>query len=174
MTRILLIFAFASVGLAVNSHAHAEGGCPYGQYPRQGQGWQTCVPIPGADQGNARPTQNPGHWEASWGALATFEPGGVLGEATWLRSRSEAESAALNDCKTKGGTACKLEVSYQDACAALAGSATGYVVVSDPELPAAESDALATCTKLVTPIATFHIRRAAKQRSSSENSRLGV
>jgi hypothetical protein len=147
MSRILLMLMIAVVGVALNDYAHAEGGCPPGQYPRQGQGWQTCIPIPGADQGNVQPTPSPGHWEASWGALATFEPGGVLGEATGLRSKPEAESAALSDCKAKGGTGCKLEVSYQNACAALAGSATGYVVVSDPELPAAESDALATCSK---------------------------
>jgi hypothetical protein len=79
--------------------------------------------------------------------LATFEPGGVLGEATGLGSKSEAERAAINDCKAKGGTSCKLEVSYQNACAALAGSATGYVVVSDGDLAVAESDALSTCSK---------------------------
>ena len=129
------------------SAAYAEGGCPPGQYPQQGQGWQTCVPIPGSDQGRTQPAVNPGHWRASWGALATFEPGGVLGEATGLGSKSEAERAAINDCKAKGGTVCKLEVSYQNACAALAGSATGYVVVSDADLPVAESDALSTCSK---------------------------
>lgn len=147
MSRTLFMLVFAITGLVVHVRAHAEGGCPPGQYPQQGQGWQTCVPIPGADQGTTQPTTNPGRWQVSWGALATYEPGGVLGEATGLGSKSEAERAALSDCKAKGGTSCKLEVSYQNACAALAGSATGYVVVSDPDLPAAESDALSTCSR---------------------------
>lgn len=134
------------VGLFVSLAARAEGGCPPGQYPQQGQGWQTCVPIPGAEQ-NAAPAASPGYWTESWGALATYVPKGIIGVSTGLGSRQEAEQAALLDCKAKAGATCKLEAYYQNACVALAGSDTGYAVSSEPDASTAKSKALNTCTK---------------------------
>jgi transposase len=147
MLKVFAALMFLGFCAIYFSPAHAEGGCPPGQYPRQGQGWHTCVPIPGADQGNTQAVQNAGHWETRWGAVATFEPTGVLGAVTGLRTKEEAQEAAMNDCRAKGGTSCKLEVAYQNGCAALAGSDSGYVVTSDADTSKAESSALATCSK---------------------------
>jgi transposase len=147
MFRALATLILLAVGAFTLPTVHAEGGCPPGQYPQQGQGWQTCVPIPGADQGNTQAAQNQGHWETRWGAVATFEPTGVLGGVTGLRTKGEAEQAAMTDCRAKGGTSCKLEVAYQNGCAALAGSDSGYVVTSDADTAKAESAALATCNR---------------------------
>src|ERR1700754_2591147 len=131
MRKILVALTLMSMGLFTLSPAHAEGGCPPGQYPRQGQGWQTCVPIPGANTNAAQPAPNPGHWETRWGALASYEPSGILGAANGLQTKEQAERAAMADCKEKGGVNCKMEASYHNACAALAGSESGYVATSN-------------------------------------------
>jgi len=147
MLKALVALLFLTLCVVAPGRAHAEGGCPPGQYPQQGQGWQTCVPIPGANQANTQAVQNAGHWETRWGAVATFEPTGVLGAVTGLRTKDEAQQGAMDDCKAKGGTSCKLEVAYQNGCAALAGSDSGYVVTSDAEASSAEKSAMATCSK---------------------------
>lgn len=123
--------------------AHSEGGCPPGEYPQQGNGWQTCVPIPGANQEN-QPIQQQMPPE-SWGALATYVPKGIIGTSKGLSSKNAATRMALDDCQMKAGHTCKLEAYYQNACVALAGSDTGYAVNSKPALNLAESNALSTC-----------------------------
>ena len=150
MASKLLGLLVCLCGIFVSFAASAEGGCPPGQYPQQGQGWQTCVPIPGAEQ-NSTPAADAGYWTESWGALATYVPKGIIGVATGLGSRRDAEQVALSDCKEKAGATCKLEAYYQNACVALAGSDTGYAVSSDPDADAAKKNALNTCNKAAYP-----------------------
>ncbi|MBJ9977214.1 DUF4189 domain-containing protein [Pseudomonas sp. S75] len=123
--------------------AYAEGGCPAGEYPQQGNGWQNCVPIPGADQ-QSQPVAQPSPAE-SWGALATYVPKGIIGSSKGLSSKDAATRRALDNCQMKAGHSCKLEAYYQNACVALAGSDTGYAVNSKPALDLAENNALSTC-----------------------------
>ncbi|WP_397458774.1 DUF4189 domain-containing protein [Pseudomonas asplenii] len=143
MSQILIFVAAAIVPVIA---VRAEGGCPPGEYPQEGNGWKACVPIPGAEQ-NYAPAVNPGHWTDSWGALATYEPKGIIGVAAGLGTSRDAEQAALLDCKSKAGVTCKLEIHYQNSCVALAGSDTGYAVSSDPDTRVAQKNALNTCVK---------------------------
>lgn len=111
LTVSLCLFVLVSI------RAHAEGGCPPGQYPQQGQGWQACVPIPGNNQpANADSGQV---FYNSWQAVATDTPKGILGTAVGVPERSSAEAQAITDCQAKGGTDCKLEVSYGNGCIAM-------------------------------------------------------
>lgn len=128
------------------SGVRAEGGCPDGQYPQRGQGWQTCVPIPGAEQSNA-PSVVPGYWTDSWGALATYEPLGVIGVAAGLGNKEDAEQEALADCKRQGGKSCRVDATYENSCVALAGSHTGYSIEGDTDLDVAKKKALEKCKK---------------------------
>lgn len=146
MTKTLLLFAFLMITTLSTSAARAEGGCPPGEYPQEGNGWRTCVPIPGAEQ-NSTATATSGYWTESWGALATYVPKGVVGVATGLGRRRDAEQAALLDCKEKAGATCKLEAYYQNACVALAGSDTGYAINSNADSDVAKKNALETCSK---------------------------
>jgi hypothetical protein len=80
-----------------------------------------CRSVEGQDASPSQTTTL--HWVSQWGAIATDEPHGVLGFSTGLSSASKAEKAAIEDCRTKGGANCTLQVSYANGC--------GAVVVGD-------------------------------------------
>jgi hypothetical protein len=124
LTRALLLMI---AGLLWNGLAHAEGGsCPPGQYPAGGQGWQGCNPIPGYGSQQQAPQQPAPQWESRWGAIATSVPDGVLGVSTDRSSKREASQAATSDCTAKGGLNCKIEIAYDNQCAAVIVGDGGY------------------------------------------------
>lgn len=124
--------------------AYAEGGCPPGQYPQQGQGWQTCVPIPGYTEAADQVTPPP-RWQSSWQAVATDVDKAVLGKSINLPTVSDAEANALRDCKIQGGTNCKIAISYGNGCVALAAGDILVTTGSGGSKPEAEEKALGTC-----------------------------
>lgn len=133
-----MLFVCAVTGFV--SLAHAEGGCPPGQYPQQGRGWRSCTPPVYEEVAPA-----PGRWISRWGAVATHEPKQVIGVATAQLTKKAAKRLALADCEFKSGEPCKVELTYKNACAAFAASDTGYTVVSRPDLLGAQIGALAQC-----------------------------
>ena len=81
-----------------------------------------CAPIPGygQQQQERHVTDAPSpKWESRWGAIATDEPKGVVGSSSGLLSSSKAENVAIDDCRSKGGSNCKLQLSYSNGCGAL-------------------------------------------------------
>jgi hypothetical protein len=112
-----------SVLLAVASFvSRAEGGCPSGQYPHQGNGFQTCVPIPNAKpDGEDRPTG--AVWEDRWQAVATDAAKGVIGASTNVLSQDIATRNALSDCRAKGGTQCSVDISAVNSCVSMVAGA---------------------------------------------------
>lgn len=117
MKNLFLIVFFAVSQMS--REAIAEGGCPNGQYPQQGPGWNSCVPIPGSNGSQPGLSTPPVVWEDHWQALATDTPKGILGISTGMLTADDAESAALSDCKSKGGSACSLEISFVNGCIAM-------------------------------------------------------
>jgi len=115
------IVAIALFLLCTLNIAHAEGGCPPGQYPQQGQGWQTCVPIPSgsADAQASQPIHVPSGWRSQWQAIATDTSKGIMGTSTDLDTPEGSVSAALADCRKKGGVNCQTEIAYGNGCVAL-------------------------------------------------------
>lgn len=143
--------------LLLSSVVHAEGGCPPGYYPypmgaTQGQpGPQGCAPIPGYDnnQQQAQPQQTlppPPQWSSRWGAIATDAVKGSLGTAVDLSSPNEAEQMAMADCKSKGGTKCKIDVAYGNGCAAMVLGDAEFNVHNAATLSDAIKLAMKTCT----------------------------
>ena len=126
--------------LLLGGFAHAEGNCPPGYYPTgapQGQGGpQSCAPMPGDDNQQQMQPQAlpPPQWVSRWGAIATDKVKGILGAVTGLASKNEAQQAALADCQEKGGSPCKLEIAYDNECAALVVGDNGYNVGADATL----------------------------------------
>lgn len=114
---------FILVGLIASSaFAHAEGNCPQGYYPigASGQsGPQGCAPIPGSSQSPSQTKATPMKWSSTWGAIAIDATAGSLGSITGAATRNEAEESAIADCKTKGGSNCKLQISYANGCSAV-------------------------------------------------------
>ena len=150
-------FAWLLIGLLLLSMnvVHAEGGCPPGYYPypmgsAQGQpSPQGCAPIPGynINQQQPRPQQSPPpKWVNHWGAIATALPQGIVGVSTNLFSDADATQSALSDCRSKGGTNCKIELSYGNQCIAMAVGNPGYSVDLGPTPTAASEKTLKGCT----------------------------
>lgn len=84
----------------------------------------TCVPpdvaMPGSQQQSQAPQLPPLTWVDQWGAIATYEPGGILGASTHMQSERKAKQSAMADCQTKGGGSnCKFIISYRNGCVAL-------------------------------------------------------
>jgi len=72
------------------------------------------------------PEAPPAQWATRWGAIATDEPHGVLGAVTGLSSKEEAQKAAIEACRARGGSSCKFEIAYDNECAAMIVSDKGY------------------------------------------------
>jgi hypothetical protein len=133
---------------------HAEGNCPPGYYPigaPPGQGGpQGCAPIPGDNnnqqQAQPQPPPPPPQWASQWGAIATDGPGGHLGVATNLSSKSEAEQVAMADCQAKGGTNCKIETWYSNGCAAMVVGDSGHNSNNAATLDEATQLGMKTCS----------------------------
>lgn len=141
--------------MAAAHGAHAEGGCPPGQYPIGGQGAAGCAPIPqsGAVEQSNQPA---GRWIKTWGAIAMGMVDGVpnYGVPVGEKSKAEAESDAVMRCAKRGATGCEVLLSYFNQCAALSepigedGKISGNVVaVGSATVELAESRALEKCAR---------------------------
>jgi hypothetical protein len=65
-------------------------------------------------------------WADKWMAIATDSIKESLRTSTCMPDRYMAEQAAVTDCQAKGGTQCKLDVSYGNGCAAMVVGNGGY------------------------------------------------
>jgi len=107
------------IALLVSGGALAEGGCPPGQYPQQGQGWRTCVPIPGYQTEQAVQPPPPAY-ASRWGAVASTIGGdAVFGIVADQPGRDVAEKAAIAECSRRGGQDCQLNFTYANQCLAV-------------------------------------------------------
>lgn len=114
--------------------AQAEGGCPYGQTPRQMGAVMGCVP--GGNDPPLQQQQQPvgPRWETRWGAIAIDKAptNAGLGVVTGMASKRRAEKAAMADCEAKGGAGCKVSLAYRNQCAVVVagyyGSTQGYSI----------------------------------------------
>jgi hypothetical protein len=113
----LMLLLFASCGVA-----HAEGGCPPGQYPQNGNGFQNCVPIPGSSQPAPEPQKL--YWVSRWQSIAIDTDKAIIGSAINQKTSSSAEMAALDDCRKQGGASCQTAVTHSNGCAAIVASQT--------------------------------------------------
>ncbi|QGW82683.1 DUF4189 domain-containing protein [Variovorax paradoxus] len=140
LLRSLLVIGLALLGTGV---VHPEGGsCPLGYYPIGGQGTMGCAPLPGAQQAPKPPAER---WERRWGAIATDGPQGALGVATDKQSKREASRVAMQDCQSKGGVNCKIDIAYDNQCAVVVVGDGGYNVPNAPTADEAVEMGMKTC-----------------------------
>lgn len=128
----------------------AEGGCPAGQTPAQFGSNVGCIPG-GNDvveeypqQMQTRPQQS-GRWEKTWGAIATSTTRGVLGTVTGAYSEKEAERLAFADCRSQGGEACRVDLTYRNQCAVMVVGKTQLELAGAPSIEEATEDAFGAC-----------------------------
>ncbi|WP_084621651.1 DUF4189 domain-containing protein [Luteibacter yeojuensis] len=128
--------------LALSSLAHAEQGCPPGQIPHGGTSVSTCGPIPGQQQ--ASPPEPA--WIPQWQSLAGDSGVGALGISKGLRTSAEAQNAALNDCRAKGGKSCTTYVTNGNGCIAMVIGSKQFWIETSESLASAEQKAGSTCS----------------------------
>lgn len=102
----------------------AEGGCPPGMVPAQGNNLQSCMPIPPGYQPQPPPPPPPPpvpHDETrqTWGALAADATGGTFGAAVQAQSEDDAREAAVSDCRFYGGVGCRATRTFHNECLAV-------------------------------------------------------
>lgn len=116
--RLVLLLSLLSATFWVQ----AEGRCPPGQYPIGGQGVGGCAPIASGGSGESTGPVATGKWETRWGAIAEDSTtlNLVTGVSSSRKSKREANSVALSECKRLGGTKCKLVITYHNQCVAVA------------------------------------------------------
>lgn len=87
----------------------------------QNRDWTGCDPNYQPQQPTQllRPQSQPVRWADQWGAIATDNQLGKVGVSVNEPGKSSAELKALNNCQNKGGTQCKILISYYNQCGAM-------------------------------------------------------
>jgi hypothetical protein len=145
------------LALFSGSAAFAEQGCADGFIPNPAPGGtpgqNQCVPIPGQNRGSAN--GNGGaevRWARRWGAFAADSAASKVGLSTGMASKSKAEKAAQEHCRSKGGVQCKTLLAYYDQCGAVAwgpmqNGRGDLVAANAPRKKEAEQLALQDCSR---------------------------
>lgn len=89
-------------------------------------------------------------WVDRWGAIAVDAEAGSLGFVTGLKNKEEAQLAALNDCKRKGGGACEINLSFFNQCAVFVTGKKFYSSQGAPTIEKAKNLALKRCSSKTT------------------------
>jgi len=138
----LLLFGLLSVA----STARAEGGCPPGQVPQQGNGWRACVPL---NNGSAQPGPSDNfvgpHMTARWISLAVDSDKAVLGKSGDSRTEDQAKQSAMNDCASQGGLTCHVITTAKNSCVAMVVGSTRVTTDGGPTQGQAEANAMEGC-----------------------------
>ncbi len=145
----LILLSYLLFGLLLSTMSHAQTACPPGM---EEYGAGVCGYSQSEESAQQAPQQQfpqkqapPTRWATRWGAVATDGPGGHLGAVTDLSSKSEAERAAIADCRAKGGLQCAVEISYDNECAAMAVGDKIHNVTADVTLDKAIQSSIKTC-----------------------------
>lgn len=153
MKSLGILLLLLGLSLFFNSAVHAEGNCPEGYYPIGGDpstgAPQGCAPIPGYGQGQqqgGRPSVPEIQWVDRWGAIASDAKQGSIGVANDVTTKDNAESAALADCRSRGGANCKVDTRFRNACGVVIAGDTSFNVWSAPTTGEAVKVAMKTCT----------------------------
>ena len=152
MVSITLRWLSAGLLLLAADITHAENGCPPGLIPASGTNINSCVPIPpgyynNQQQVQPQPPMQPQRWADQWGAIAADSANGILGTATSMTSRSIAENAAYADCKSKGGEACTIQLSYGNQCAVVVVGDQGYNATQGATSESAKQAGMKVCNE---------------------------
>src|SRR4051794_28182730 len=82
-----------------------------------------------------------------WGAIAIDDVAGRAGAVTGRATEAAAKREALDDCKAKGGSQCRISLAYDNECAAVAWMPGYRSSSSAPTVEEAKNDALSRCNR---------------------------
>jgi hypothetical protein len=117
------------------------------------QAMQQCAPgqTPQGDTcvSSVRPQAYAGNqaWVSQWQAIAGDRRVRALGTSKGLMTPEDAQSAALNDCRFKGGRHCTVYVTRGNGCVAMAQGDQTFWIATGNDLAAAETEATSTCSR---------------------------
>lgn len=125
--RFLLLIGLWTAGMPVL--AQCPAGIPSGNNP-------LCIPPdnpnspyyqPGSGASTA-PSAPAVRWADRWGAIAVdnARDSAGIGVAVEMASQRKAKAAAMNDCRSKGGTQCEVVLAYYNQCGVLVAGSAGY------------------------------------------------
>lgn len=154
--KIQLILFCVGLCLLMLLPAKAEQGCPEGFTPNAaGTPGTQCIPIGGQTrpgEGSGGVVTPPPIWAKRWGAIAS-DSSGAIGVSSGQTSRKKALKAAIDHCRSKGGTDCSVALEYHDQCAAVAwggeGGSSRTMFSSAANQSEAEGRALDNCKQTV-------------------------
>lgn len=154
---------FLGLGLlGLSGSSYAEGGsCPAGYYPIGGRGAVGCAPIPNyqANDEQASSAIPQARWAKTWGAIAIDETvsAGGIGVVTGLPDKQTADTAALSQCLSSGGSSsCRLHLSYENQCAVIV-SGISYLSTHRAEtIERASALAIEKCNKQTTSCKIYY------------------
>lgn len=104
------------------------------------------MPDYNANQSEA-PAQPQPQWQLTWGAIVIDSKTGGAGTVTGRGSKVEAIRDATRDCESRGASGCKVELTYQNQCAAIAWGTGGRGLAHGPDLSKTEGDAMTACNE---------------------------
>ena len=133
--------------LLPSAQALAEGDCPPGFYRNSSPGHVgDCIPIPTMPEQVSGPK-----WRTTWGAIAAEPGSGRVGVAVGKDTKFAANRTAMKACQS-GGRDCKIVLSYNHQCAAIAeipdaeggrGAKRGYA--TGPDQMTSAHEAMSAC-----------------------------
>jgi hypothetical protein len=139
------IIVFTNLVLALNS-LDSVAACRIGDGPDMGDGIPYCYELDDTQETLALEPK----WQSRWGAIA-IDPNvtsGGIGYSENMVSRALAEKVALKQCHDTGGSkTCRIEVSYDNQCAAIAWGDLYYNTANAETIESASEIALNACDK---------------------------
>lgn len=143
---IFLLLLFVLVAMFVSPRAHAEGGCPTGQYPIGGEqgGWTGCAPIPGYGETGG----SGGYVVQRWVSVVRHPAATDVFAVTRADTSGEAEQTALALCYSRMGDGCEIASTRGDGAVAIVVDVYGYFWAGTDNDPAgARKLALKACNE---------------------------
>lgn len=115
-------------------------------------GGGNCVPpdasgMPGYSENQGDIAPPPPQWQLTWGAIVIDSKTGGAGTVTGRPSKADAIRDATRDCESHGALGCKVELTYQNQCAAVAWGTGGRGLAHGPDLSKTEQDAEDACNE---------------------------
>lgn len=126
----------------------SQAACPPGTIPYgTGTGVNMCGPDNTQPQQPTQPDFQPPppRWVSRWGAIATDIPHSAAGAAVDEKDEQAAIDGALKNCRSNGGVACKVEISYSNGCAALVLGRDGHKTKAGSAIAEEKARAMNVC-----------------------------
>lgn len=86
-------------------------------------------------------------WADRWGAIAIDDTNSSVGAVVGMPSKQDAEKLAMEQCRSKGGGGCRVEVAYDNQCGVIACGDNYYVAANSVTIAEASEMAVKSCSQ---------------------------